>query len=27
VPFKPSSGRPVLCGDCFGANRAAQPRI
>jgi CxxC-x17-CxxC domain-containing protein len=21
VPFKPSSGRPVLCGDCFGANR------
>ena len=26
VPFKPSSGRPVLCGECFGANRAAQPR-
>ena len=26
VPFKPSSGRPVLCGDCFSANRAAQPR-
>ena len=26
VPFKPSTGRPVLCGDCFGANRAAQPR-
>lgn len=24
VPFKPSTGRPVLCGDCFGANRAAQ---
>jgi CxxC-x17-CxxC domain-containing protein len=22
VPFKPSSGRPVLCGECFGANRA-----
>src|SRR5688500_2104127 len=26
VPFKPSSGRPVLCGECFSANRAAQPR-
>ncbi|HUS09598.1 MAG TPA: CxxC-x17-CxxC domain-containing protein [Pyrinomonadaceae bacterium] len=26
VPFKPSTGRPVLCGECFGANRAAQPR-
>lgn len=25
VPFKPSSGRPVLCGDCFSASRA-QPR-
>jgi len=24
VPFKPSTGRPVLCGDCFSANRAAQ---
>lgn len=24
VPFKPSSGRPVLCSDCFSANRAAQ---
>lgn len=24
VPFKPSSGRPVLCGECFSANRAAQ---
>ena len=24
VPFKPSTGRPVLCGDCFGARRAAQ---
>lgn len=24
VPFKPSSGRPVLCGDCFGANRSAR---
>lgn len=22
VPFKPSSGRPVLCGECFGASRA-----
>lgn len=22
VPFKPSSGRPVLCGECFAANRA-----
>ena len=22
VPFKPSSGRPVLCGECFSANRA-----
>ena len=22
VPFKPSSGRPVLCGDCFSASRA-----
>lgn len=26
VPFKPSTGRPVLCGDCFSANRAAQQR-
>jgi CxxC-x17-CxxC domain-containing protein len=26
VPFKPSTGRPVLCGDCFSASRAAQPR-
>jgi CxxC-x17-CxxC domain-containing protein len=26
VPFKPSTGRPVLCGDCFGASRATQPR-
>ena len=26
VPFKPSTGRPVLCGECFGASRAAQPR-
>jgi len=25
VPFKPSSGRPVLCSDCFSASRA-QPR-
>ena len=24
VPFKPSSGRPVLCGECFGAGRAAR---
>ncbi len=24
VPFKPSSGRPVLCGECFSANRASQ---
>jgi CxxC-x17-CxxC domain-containing protein len=22
VPFKPSSGRPVLCGECFNASRA-----
>ena len=22
VPFKPSSGRPVLCGECFSASRA-----
>ncbi len=22
VPFKPSSGRPVLCGECFSAGRA-----
>lgn len=22
VPFKPSSGRPVLCGECFAASRA-----
>ncbi|HYE64957.1 MAG TPA: CxxC-x17-CxxC domain-containing protein [Pyrinomonadaceae bacterium] len=22
VPFKPSTGRPVLCSDCFSANRA-----
>ncbi len=26
VPFKPSTGRPVLCGDCFSVNRAAQQR-
>ncbi|HEX5876028.1 MAG TPA: zinc-ribbon domain containing protein [Pyrinomonadaceae bacterium] len=24
VPFKPSSGRPVLCSDCFSAGRAQQ---
>ncbi|MGH8598068.1 MAG: CxxC-x17-CxxC domain-containing protein, partial [Gammaproteobacteria bacterium] len=24
VPFKPSSGRPILCGECFSASRAAQ---
>ena len=24
VPFKPSTGRPVLCGECFSAGRAAQ---
>lgn len=24
VPFKPSSGRPVLCGDCFSASRAKE---
>jgi CxxC-x17-CxxC domain-containing protein len=24
VPFKPSTGRPVLCGDCFAANRSTQ---
>src|SRR5687768_7349113 len=24
VPFKPSSGREVLCSHCFRANRAAQ---
>jgi CxxC-x17-CxxC domain-containing protein len=23
VPFKPSTGRPVLCGDCFSASRTA----
>ena len=22
VPFKPSAGRPVLCGECFSASRA-----
>lgn len=22
VPFKPQSGRPVLCGNCFSASRA-----
>lgn len=22
VPFKPSSGRPVLCSECFSASRA-----
>ncbi len=22
VPFKPSTGRPVLCGECFSASRA-----
>ncbi len=22
VPFKPSAGRPVLCGECFAASRA-----
>ena len=26
VPFKPSSGRPVLCSDCFSASRS-QPRL
>jgi len=26
VPFKPSTGRPVLCSDCFSANRASQQR-
>jgi CxxC-x17-CxxC domain-containing protein len=24
VPFKPSTGRPVLCSDCFSASRATQ---
>ncbi len=24
VPFKPSSGRPVLCSDCFSSGRAQQ---
>lgn len=24
VPFKPSSGRPVLCSECFAANRATR---
>ena len=24
VPFKPSTGRPVLCSDCFSASRAQQ---
>ena len=23
VPFKPSSGRPVLCSSCFSASRAS----
>jgi len=23
VPFKPSGGRPVLCGSCFSATRAS----
>jgi len=22
VPFKPSTGRPILCGECFSAGRA-----
>lgn len=22
VPFKPSTGRPILCGECFAASRA-----
>lgn len=26
VPFKPSSGRPVLCGECFAASRTTQQR-
>jgi CxxC-x17-CxxC domain-containing protein len=26
VPFKPSTGRPVLCSDCFSASRATQQR-
>jgi CxxC-x17-CxxC domain-containing protein len=26
VPFKPSTGRPVLCGECFSASRATQQR-
>jgi CxxC-x17-CxxC domain-containing protein len=26
VPFKPSTGRPVLCSECFSANRATQQR-
>lgn len=25
VPFVPSKGKPVYCGDCFSARRAAQP--
>jgi CxxC-x17-CxxC domain-containing protein len=24
VPFKPSTGRPVLCSDCFSAGRTPQ---
>ena len=23
VPFKPSTGRPILCGECFSASRAS----
>ena len=26
VPFKPSGGRPVLCGSCFSATRAGGNR-
>lgn len=22
VPFKPSTGRPILCGECFSASRS-----
>jgi CxxC-x17-CxxC domain-containing protein len=25
VPFKPQTGRPVLCGECFSASRSGAP--
>ncbi len=26
VPFKPSTGRPILCSECFSASRAQSSR-